>query len=469
MCAPMSEKSVICGVHKYGFASIYSTERFIDLTDEGEIDKAAAELRSQLKDDIVPGHLDDSCISSHTINWTDKGVDRQDPNHAAYLKTFCETFTVKMMHMIDKCSQNRDSMHMVNPHTELYKELLVHLRFGQEKCQHFCGREDELHKIQNLLDKIQTPSQAMKEEMEVVEENTEDLQGNKDGDGESNEMQRLLDMCKITGATFSYGDAFNDYESDPTRDIQEEHITMPRIEKFKRPIIIHGMSGSGKTALMAKITQLSKRWVSGSVCVVRFMGTTAMSSNIRDVLVNVIFQLLQLYNLSAPTGLDLHADFHYLTQYFSTLLWRINSKAKPLFLLLDSVDQLQSTDYAHLFTWLPKVVPPNVRMIVSMATDHPTCLSNVQEHFPYEGQFIQLGSLDKGAADKVVRSMCHQSGRTLTAAQRSLVLQTFEQSGQVQLTLQHNTIQLYCLCVEKFAFWFIIYIKHSVHFTLKHH
>ena len=49
---------------------------------------------------------------------------------------------------------------------------------------------------------------------------TQDLQGNKDEDGESNEMQRLLDMCKITGATFSYGDAFNDYESDPTWDIQ---------------------------------------------------------------------------------------------------------------------------------------------------------------------------------------------------------------------------------------------------------
>ena len=29
-------------------------------------------------------------------------------------------------------------------------------------------------------------------------------------------------------------------------------------------------------------------------------------------------------------------------------------------------------------------------------------------------------------------------------------------------------IQLYCLRVEKFAFWLIIYIKHSMHFTIKH-
>ena len=30
------------------------------------------------------------------------------------------------------------------------------------------------------------------------------------------------------------------------------------------------------------------------------------------------------------------------------------------------------------------------------------------------------------------------------------------------LTIQHNnTIRLYCLCVEKFAFWLVIYVKHS--------
>ena len=31
-----------------------------------------------------------------------------------------------------------------------------------------------------------------------------------------------------------------------------------------------------------------------------------------------------------------------------------------------------------------------------------------------------------------------------------------------------GTLQLYCLCVEKFASWFVIYIKHSIHFTINH-
>ena len=420
----------------YLFFGVCSTERFIDLTDEGEIEMEASELRLQLKNDVVPSYLDDSCISSHAINWTGKGVDQDNPDHAAYLKTLCETFTAKMMDMIDKCTQNKDDTPTSNK--ELYKEVLIHLRFCQEKCQHFFGREDELHKIQSLLNKIQTPSEDMKEKVEEAEEKIKLLEESKDQNSNGDDMQRLLDMCKITGAKFCYGDTFDDYESDPTRDIREEHITLPRIQKYKRPVIIHGMSGSGKTALMAKIAQLSKRWVPGSVCVVRFMGTTATSSNIRLVLVSVINQLLQLYNLSSPAGLDLHMDFHYLVMYFNALLWRINSRTTPLFLLLDSVDQLQSVDYAHLFTWLPKIVPRNVHLFVSMATDHPTCLDTVQEYLPYEEQFIQLGRLDQGAADKIVRSVCHQAGRTLTASQRTLVLQTFGHSGQVELAFLSN-------------------------------
>ena len=41
------------------------------------------------------------------------------------------------------------------------------------------------------------------------------------------------------------------------------------------------------------------------------------------------------------------------------------------------------------------------------------------------------------------------------------------QQSTTQMKVKYNTIQL-CLCVEKFAFWLVIYIKHSVHLTIKH-
>ena len=36
------------------------------------------------------------------------------------------------------------------------------------------------------------------------------------------------------------------------------------------------------------------------------------------------------------------------------------------------------------------------------------------------------------------------------------------------LSLISLTIQLYCLCVEKFAFWLVVSVKHSIYFTIKH-
>ena len=39
---------------------------------------------------------------------------------------------------------------------------------------------------------------------------------------------------------------------------------------------------------------------------------------------------------------------------------------------------------------------------------------------------------------------------------------------KIYSTVYYNSVQLYYLFVEKFAFWFIIYIKHSMHCTIKH-
>jgi len=55
---------------------------------------------------------------------------------------------------------------------------------------------------------------------------------------------------------------------------------------------------------------------------------------------------------------------------------------------------------------------------------------------------------------KLLSQRFSRGHKTTTTTQRSQV--------------QKDTIQLHCLYVEKFAFWLVIYIKHSIHFTIKH-
>ena len=409
----------------------------MDLTDDGEIDTEAAQLRRELRDSVVPGSLQLPSIIHQTISWTPNGVNPENPDHAAYLKTLCEIFTGKMMTMIDNCTKGRGNI-IPSESQLLYFEVLAHLRFCAAKCQVFCGREKVLQKIRNLLDKVRIVDKELAEKSEEHTDKAAEQQ-NTQSERQNSDMRMLLDMCKITGATFCYGDTFDDDTSDPARDLKEELVAMPGIDEYKVPLVIYGASGNGKTALMAKLVQQSKKWVPGSVCVVRFFGITPKSSYIRSALVSIITQVQELYKVQPMTGLDLNMDFHYLVMYFNALLWKINSDAKPLFLLLDSVDSLNPMDYAHLMAWVPKMVPPNVYMLISLSADHPSCLANAREELAYEEQFVHLGALDKSSGDRMIRALCHQANRTLTAAQRAVVLETYANTGQVDMIL--------CVCV----------------------
>lgn len=411
---------------------------------EGEIDQKAQKQLTHLKSNEVPECLPFSHIIQNTIPWTSTGVDEENNIHAAYLKDFCETFKHRMVAMIEKSLHTFASQD--SEVAGMYKEVLHHLRFCALKCEIFCGRENELEYIHNILNKTETQDSnnfSMKEDYLQAEQKAA-----KDGNDQDERTQQIELMGKFSnniGTTFCYGDSFDDYTSDPQRDMREENIALPKILSFRRPVIINGPSGSGKTALMAKIVELSKKWVPKSMCVVRFLSTSASSSNIRDVLSSIVSQLWFLYDISPPAGLELKVDFNYLCRYLQALLWQIKSQERPLFLLLDSVDQLQTSDYAHSMSWMPRILPPNVHLFVSVATDHTVCWFNLKANIPFEKQFINLQSLDRAAADRMIRAMCHKKGRTLSISQRSLLLQTHGQCHQVRMLLLQIISCYFCI------------------------
>ena len=65
-------------------------------------------------------------------------------------------------------------------------------------------------------------------------------------------------------------------------------------ESNQLPFVVFGQSGSGKTSLVA---MAAKQWKedTGSAVVIRFLGTTQQSSNIRTVLVSLCQQICEIY------------------------------------------------------------------------------------------------------------------------------------------------------------------------------
>ena len=60
---------------------------------------------------------------------------------------------------------------------------------------------------------------------------------------------------------------------------------------------------------------------------------------------------------------------------------------------------------------------------------------------------------------------CTQNGEDRIVKVQELV---YNKPNLISSQVQYIAIQLYYLFVEKFAFWLIIYIKHSIHLTIKH-
>ena len=65
------------------------------------------------------------------------------------------------------------------------------------------------------------------------------------------------------------------------------------IQNGSKSLILHGKSGVGKTSVMAKLASLVKKWIGDpkATLVLRFIGTTANSFAIRDLLKSICIQL----------------------------------------------------------------------------------------------------------------------------------------------------------------------------------
>lgn len=66
-------------------------------------------------------------------------------------------------------------------------------------------------------------------------------------------------------------------------------------ESNQLPLVVYGQSGSGKTSLVAMAARQLKE-DTGSAVVIRFLGTTQQSCNIRTVLVSLCQQICEIYD-----------------------------------------------------------------------------------------------------------------------------------------------------------------------------
>jgi len=242
----------------------------------------------------------------------------------------------------------------------------------------------------------------------------------------------------------------------------------------RTPLVICGASGSGKTALMAKVvverepidktaTVRNSSSISFDIdslykadpvkeepqvaIISRFIGVTPESAELR----------LLLQSLCEELGIgEIPQDVEELVCVFRQRLSGVSEtggkdkpsvQAEPVIVFLDALDQLNDNDNARILSWLPRKLAPGVKMVLSfLEPDTPEALSNdyslptlysacLNEPGEYAKHIwpdtiLTVSSLSRDEGADILDSWLKEAGRTLQPVQRNEVLDKFAFNGR---------------------------------------
>ena len=183
----------------------------------------------------------------------------------------------------------------------------------------------------------------------------------------------------------------------------------------RRPLVVHGASGCGKSAIVAKASAQAKAEIPGAVLIQRFIGVMPDASSGITLLHSLCEQLSREYGVTEETPMG----FQPLVVAFHERMARATAE-RPLVLFLDALDQLRSDDEARAFTWLRQNLPAHVSLVVS-TTEIPAGLQNASQ--------FAVGDFPVSEAEEVLAAWLADAKRKLQPEQEEKVLGGFAPSG----------------------------------------
>jgi len=200
---------------------------------------------------------------------------------------------------------------------------------------------------------------------------------------------------------------------------------------------------------MARLAKELRIWYPSSAIFIRSLGTSARSTNIELVIRSLCRQLKLLYGTDNDDNNEDEDDdsitFSSLIRIFHERLKSISkrtlknlhkkSRPKPLFILLDAIDQFEDTSkYSFQFdSWLLRYLPRDVHIFLSF-------IPNI-EHFNLKDLFLQFIRNDDSTlftvprlrpndCEDIIRNSLKACNRQLTSEQYTYLLTTVENNSK---------------------------------------
>jgi tetratricopeptide (TPR) repeat protein len=213
-------------------------------------------------------------------------------------------------------------------------------------------------------------------------------------------------------------------------------------EKENWGMVLTGESGSGKSSVFAMV----KKTMDHEDCFVlaHSAGLSPRAKNVIDLLLGWNTQLSKYLGIQEEAGekvdefkrLELSpegrvleetaiSEIEKIQERFRELLFTLAEKQQVV-LLVDALDRFEPTDRARFMTWLPTVMPGNIRMLC-------TAITHTEEKAIQYHNSLFVKSLDyfsKQEAKDMLDALCQQQHKTLPGKVTTTILEKLRADGQ---------------------------------------
>lgn len=120
-------------------------------------------------------------------------------------------------------------------------------------------------------------------------------------------------------------------------------------------------------------------------------------------------------------------DVFYLKETFNNLLTTNSQSPNHIILIIDGLDQMPDAHRPLDLTWLPKILPSNVRLIISSSPTKSGLLSAIKTYYPESSLFFDLQPVTSKSCSQMLTSLLSAGNRKITSGQQMYVNRAFKQ------------------------------------------
>ncbi|HLF82648.1 MAG TPA: DUF4062 domain-containing protein, partial [Blastocatellia bacterium] len=160
-------------------------------------------------------------------------------------------------------------------------------------------------------------------------------------------------------------------------------------------LVVTGSPGCGKSALLANFASQYAATHRNVFVLAHFIGISPRSTDISRTLLRLCRELARHFHVDE----EIPEDYQGLRLKLPAILQEACSRSKVV-LILDGLNQLDESHYAHDLHWLPQTLPPGLRLIVS--TLEGDCLDALRGWKPAPREIV-IGALEEEDRKNLVR------------------------------------------------------------------